>query len=200
MYNDPHHQIFSTPLWGWKLDDEKHHVSDYIDHINELSTLEKSEKQSNFGGWQSRDNLNEDGIFEYYDGKSHDEWIKDIDLVIVFDVGDFLRIRTLVDVIKKYQIKTMNIDHHPHPEQNAFNYNIVDLSAAATGSMVYDYLKVARKSAISKNSLLGIYTAVMTDTGCFRHSNTDNKCHEICLLYTSPSPRDVEESRMPSSA
>ena len=23
---------------------------------------------------------------------------------------------------------------------------------------------------------------------------------EICLLYTSPSPRDVEESRMPSSA
>ena len=23
---------------------------------------------------------------------------------------------------------------------------------------------------------------------------------DICLLYTSPSPRDVEESRMPSSA
>ena len=24
--------------------------------------------------------------------------------------------------------------------------------------------------------------------------------HMVCLLYTSPSPRDVEESRMPSSA
>ena len=24
--------------------------------------------------------------------------------------------------------------------------------------------------------------------------------HNLCLLYTSPSPRDVEESRMPSSA
>ena len=24
--------------------------------------------------------------------------------------------------------------------------------------------------------------------------------HDGCLLYTSPSPRDVEESRMPSSA
>ena len=24
--------------------------------------------------------------------------------------------------------------------------------------------------------------------------------HVVCLLYTSPSPRDVEESRMPSSA
>ena len=27
-----------------------------------------------------------------------------------------------------------------------------------------------------------------------------NKYAEGCLLYTSPSPRDVEESRMPSSA
>ena len=26
------------------------------------------------------------------------------------------------------------------------------------------------------------------------------KLTEVCLLYTSPSPRDVEESRMPSSA
>ena len=27
-----------------------------------------------------------------------------------------------------------------------------------------------------------------------------NMLKKICLLYTSPSPRDVEESRMPSSA
>ena len=33
--------------------------------------------------------------------------------------------------------------------------------------------------------------------------NSENKARskiEDCLLYTSPSPRDVEESRMPSSA
>ena len=27
-----------------------------------------------------------------------------------------------------------------------------------------------------------------------------SKANKTCLLYTSPSPRDVEESRMPSSA
>ena len=27
-----------------------------------------------------------------------------------------------------------------------------------------------------------------------------DEIYQICLLYTSPSPRDVEESRMPSSA
>ena len=29
---------------------------------------------------------------------------------------------------------------------------------------------------------------------------TEEELEYICLLYTSPSPRDVEESRMPSSA
>ena len=29
---------------------------------------------------------------------------------------------------------------------------------------------------------------------------TSIDCRYACLLYTSPSPRDVEESRMPSSA
>ena len=37
-----------------------------------------------------------------------------------------------------------------------------------------------------------------------KEENIDEHCGEceesICLLYTSPSPRDVEESRMPSSA
>ena len=36
-----------------------------------------------------------------------------------------------------------------------------------------------------------------------RHGNQNTHCHHHfwpCLLYTSPSPRDVEESRMPSSA
>ena len=28
----------------------------------------------------------------------------------------------------------------------------------------------------------------------------DRSAYPACLLYTSPSPRDVEESRMPSSA
>ena len=28
----------------------------------------------------------------------------------------------------------------------------------------------------------------------------ENAINKLCLLYTSPSPRDVEESRMPSSA
>ena len=42
------------------------------------------------------------------------------------------------------------------------------------------------------------------ETGCYdlAHYLAENSfgSYLVCLLYTSPSPRDVEESRMPSSA
>ena len=125
--------------------------------------------------------LNSDDIFECYNSSNHDFWIKNIDLVIIFDVGDHLRIRTVFNPINKFNIPIMNMDHHPHPQEHPFDYNLVDLSAAATGCMVYDYLKFAREKPISKKSMEGIYTAVMTDTGCFRHSNTDTKSHKIAI-------------------
>ena len=34
----------------------------------------------------------------------------------------------------------------------------------------------------------------------YDYTNINNIVHEICLLYTSPSPRDRQKSRMPSSA
>jgi phosphoesterase RecJ-like protein len=40
---------------------------------------------------------------------------------------------------------------------------------------------MARTTPITKESYVGIYTAVMTDTGSFRYSNTDRKCHEIAI-------------------
>ena len=61
------------------------------------------------------------------------------------------------------------------------------------------------------------YTWAMTDTSATTHSLDETAARaltqdvvaalpkvvlhdHLCLLYTSPSPRDVEESRMPSSA
>ena len=125
--------------------------------------------------------LNKHDIFETYKNSIHDVWLKTVDLAIIFDVGDYSRTRGVKTALDNYTITTMNIDHHPHPSKHPFTHNLIDLSAAATGCMVYDYLKVARNSSISKDSLLGIYTAVMTDTGCFKHSNTDQKCHEIAI-------------------
>lgn len=127
------------------------------------------------------DFLNSDNIFETYNATNDEKWISNVDLVIVFDVGDFKRTRTIADAVNRHKIKILNIDHHPHPENHIFDHNCVDLNAAATGSMVYRYLKTSRDKPIDKKSLEGIYTAVMTDTGCFKYSNTDIECHQIAI-------------------
>ena len=43
-------------------------------------------------------------------------------------------------------------------------------------------------------------TLSLLQTAHFRPSISDSPLHSVCLLYTSPSPRDWLESRMPSSA
>jgi phosphoesterase RecJ-like protein len=125
--------------------------------------------------------LNEGDIIETYDPDRHGKWIAKVDLVIIFDVGDFKRIRGIKDQIEHHNIATLNIDHHPHPEDHPFTHNVVDLQAASTGDMVYDYIKTVRDGNITKTMAEGIYTAVMTDTGCFRYSNTDSHCHNIAI-------------------
>lgn len=58
------HNIFFVPIWGYVLKGENYHSSDYLDLINRLEATEPSVKKSNFGGWQSRDNLHKEGVFQ----------------------------------------------------------------------------------------------------------------------------------------
>ena len=65
-----------------------------------------------------------------------------------------------------------------------------DLIRKAGGRMTWRRQTVVKSSNISSN-----------DGKCSNKTFERNgKIYATCLLYTSPSPRDVEESRMPSSA
>ena len=56
-------------------------------------------------------------------------------------------------------------------------------------------VKILKNPQTVKAALIGFPT-IENGGNCV----TDIISNGICLLYTSPSPRDVEESRMPSSA
>ncbi len=126
--------------------------------------------------------LDQDGIFEHYEADNHNPWLQNCDLAIIFDVGDYCRLKQIKNVIERLNIDTVNIDHHPHPDENPYTLNIINVAAAATGSIVYDYLKAHEPLPLSKKICTGIYTAIMTDTGSFRHSNTDIHSHEVAIV------------------
>lgn len=58
--------IFSVPIWGFVLSNEKYHAMDYIDLIKRLEAEEPSVMKSNFGGYQTRDDLNKEGVMQEF--------------------------------------------------------------------------------------------------------------------------------------
>ena len=53
---------------------------------------------------------------------------------------------------------------------------------------------------VQLGALLKETGTITLDNGYVNTGSCESCITYICLLYTSPSPRDVEESRMPSSA
>ena len=80
------------------------------------------------------------------------------------------------------------------------------LEQAITGSLGGDVLLVDTSDGSTfplKHHEMGTLSAAWSNNGSYVASGgQDGYVHiyNSCLLYTSPSPRDVEEARMPSSA
>ena len=69
------------------------------------------------------------------------------------------------------------------------------MSTASERARMPSIRDVARLAGVSHQTV----SRVLNDHASIR-PETKAKVLDACLLYTSPSPRDVEESRMPSSA
>jgi phosphoesterase RecJ-like protein len=64
----------------------------------------------------------------------------------------------------------MCIDHHPSNSRYA-KYNLIDAHAAAAGEIMLDVI-TAMHAPMSREIADALYTAISTDTACFRHSST----------------------------
>ena len=64
----------------------------------------------------------------------------------------------------------------------------------------YATVKSEGRTGVEIEALVGVEISLMTIYDMCKYLDRGMQINNICLLYTSPSPRDVEESRMPSSA
>ena len=124
--------------------------------------------------------LNEKEIFNEINDENI-AFIKNADLGIILDIGDFYRLGEVANIIEGTTIETINIDHHPLTENDFFTHNFINLDASSVGEILYSYFSSLGSDIIDKEMMLGIYSAVLTDTGSFRFSNTNQLSHEIAV-------------------
>jgi phosphoesterase RecJ-like protein len=130
--------------------------------------------------------LEEDGILakvvlekvsEVYDFLPIEKYVisevnEDIDLLITLDCGDESRV---LDFLKTSNT-LINIDHHK--SNNFFGkYNHVVVDTSSTCEIIYNMID--DKSKITKEIATSLYTGIVYDTGCFKHSNTSRNTHLI---------------------
>ena len=90
-------------------------------------------------------------------------------LVLFFDAGNMERSGDAVRHIAK-NATIVNIDHH-FSNSMFGDINVIDADAAAVGEMVVPMLEQFGYT-ITPSIATNLYTALMTDTGGFRHENT----------------------------
>ena len=104
------------------------------------------------------------------------EMEENIDLFIALDSSDMERLGVGKEFAKNAN-NIINIDHHITNTKFG-DINIVSSSSAATGELVYEFIKQMGVD-IDKNIATCLYTAISTDTGSFIYSNTTYMTHLI---------------------
>lgn len=118
--------------------------------------------------------------------------LKNIDLLIVLDISDVKRLGPLAETVRRLNIPKLVIDHHIASDDPAGNIVLTDVTACATGELIYD-LACELDLEITPAIAQALYSAILTDTGSFRFSNTTPRCHAMSadLLAAGVDPEEM---------
>lgn len=118
--------------------------------------------------------------------------LRDIDLLVVLDISDVKRLGVLTDTVRQLDVPKLVIDHHIASSDPAGTVILTDVTACATGELVYD-LACTLDFEITPTIARSLYVAMLTDTGGFRFSNTSPRCHAVAadLLAAGVDPEEM---------
>jgi phosphoesterase RecJ-like protein len=136
--------------------------------------------------------LDADDVIEKYDEVMHKNVFDDSDVLVALD---FNRVDRIVSMQKGFSESTklkICIDHHQDPE-DFVNYFFIDTEYAATGHILFDFIKNTEIVKINKEIADPLYAAIMTDTGSFRFERTSSHLHRIAaeLLDCGVNPTEI---------
>ena len=118
--------------------------------------------------------------------------LEGVDILIVLDITDLRRLGALADAVRVLPAHRLVIDHHVAGDEPAGEILVADAAACATGELIFDVARVLDLT-ITAPVARALYTALLTDTGGFRFSNTTPRCHAIAgqLLAAGVDPEEM---------
>ncbi|MFN3133992.1 MAG: DHH family phosphoesterase [Candidatus Kryptonium sp.] len=120
------------------------------------------------------------------------EKILNADVIFICDMNQSNRLKTMEKYVLRSKAIKIIIDHHLETQDFA-DYYLIDVDAPASGEIVYKLIKSFDNFKIDERIAIGIYTAIMTDTGSFRFPRTDSETHRIVaeLLDAGADPVEI---------
>jgi len=138
--------------------------------------------------------LAEHATYLAYDASRDAEVIEQAEVIIVLDISRWERLGELGKRLRSCSALKICIDHHPFEANGMADIYGVDLTAAATGQLVYEMIRDGRQ-AVDVRMAMGFYISILTDTGSFRFSNSDPRAHRVAaeLIETGLDPNELYE-------
>jgi phosphoesterase RecJ-like protein len=118
--------------------------------------------------------------------------LRGVDVLVVMDISDVGRLGALAETVRSMRVPKLVIDHHIASDEPAGSVLLSDTTACATGELVFDFARELRLT-MDVRIATSLYTALLTDTGGFRFSNTTPRCHAIAgqLLAAGVDPEEM---------
>jgi phosphoesterase RecJ-like protein len=123
--------------------------------------------------------LDKENVIEKYDEQVHYSTILSSDVLIALDFNRPERLLSMQKVFSEAKQLKICIDHHQDMDENFANHFIIDTAYAATGHIIFDFIKQTKIINLNKEVAEPLYAAIMTDTGSFRFERTTAELHRV---------------------
>ena len=136
--------------------------------------------------------LDSDNVIEKYEDAEHNTLLNSYDVLVALDFNRTDRLVSMRKVFSESKKLKICIDHHQDPE-DFVDHQFIDPESAATGLLLFDFIRQTKIVNIDKAITAPLYAAIMTDTGSFRFERTTAELHRIVaeLLDTGIDPTEI---------
>jgi phosphoesterase RecJ-like protein len=136
--------------------------------------------------------LDPEGLVRSFEEAEADLRAQPPDVIFIVDISSHNRLGVLKDYVKSLDVLTVCLDHHQPSGDESSDLNLIDVEAAATGEIVF---RLVRQWPMPLSAAVAepLYTSILTDTGCFAHTNSTARVHRVAadLLETGISHTEI---------